>query len=137
MAYRGGIDFLELPLGGVLWNTDELHSPWTQTKSDVYDVTNPSANVELRATAREFDIRKDAAHEFMIDYDTPTTDGRQLLCIVMGMRDEYGRPEDARHYVLYITPHGGAANVYERVGVGFMPGKFIRPTGPSGLVIVR
>jgi hypothetical protein len=140
MAYEGGIDFLELPLGGVEWLKDELHelhSPWTQSPSEVYRTTSPTANVELKATARRFNIQSATGHEFMIAYDIPRTEGPQLLCIVMGRRKEVGKSENARHYVLFITPKSGAAQVYERVGVGFMPGKFILSSGPSGLVSVR
>ena len=136
MAYKGGIDFLELPIGEVEWHSDELHSPWTQNPSEVYHTTKPTANAELKATARRFDIPSGTGQEFMIVYDIPRTE-KQLLCIVMGRRKEVGKPEDARHYVLFITPKSGAAQVYERVGVGFMPGKFILSSGPSGLVSVR
>jgi hypothetical protein len=62
-----------------------------------------------------------------------------LMYIVMGRLREARKPEDARHYVLFIAQKGGASNVYERVGVGFMPGKFIElnAPGPSRLVKVR
>jgi hypothetical protein len=139
MAYEGGVDFLELPLGGVDWRNVEIHSPWSQVASDVHHTTNTTGNVELKATARTFDIRNAASREFVIVYDTPRTEGQQLLCIVMGRRIEKGKPEDARHYVLFIAPKSGSARVYERVGVGFMPGNFIHLSSarPPGLVSVR
>jgi len=48
-------------------------------------------------------------------------------------------PEDATHYVLFIAPKEGRDAVYERVGVGFMPGKMIdlNVSGPSRLVKIH
>ena len=96
-------------------------------------------NIELSAIARGFDIKGARADEFMIVYDIPKTEPPSVLCIVMGRRIENGKPEDARHYVLFIAPKGGASKVYERVGVGYMPGSFIQLDTPgiSSLVKVR
>jgi hypothetical protein len=139
MAYEGGIDFLNLPLGGVDWQEDEIYSPWIPGASEGYHTIGRTGSIELNAIARRFSIQGARAHEFTIVYDIPKTESPQLKCVVMGRRREEGKPEDARHYVLFITPKGGAAKVYERVGTGFMPGKFIElsPPGPSGLVKVR
>ena len=139
MAYEGGIDFLNLPLGGVDWQEDEISSPWIPDASEVYHIIDRTGSIELSAIARGFNIQVAGANEFMIVYDVPKTEGQQLKCIVMGRRRGEGKLEDARHYVLFITPKGGAAKVYERVGVGFMPGKFIELIAPglSGLVKVR
>ncbi|KIN05179.1 hypothetical protein OIDMADRAFT_116151 [Oidiodendron maius Zn] len=122
MAYQGGIDFLELPLGGVNWargvNSLQVHGV-----SDIFHTIDQTGSIELRASVREFNIQSAGAAEFRIIYDIPKTEGQPLKCVVMGRGKEEGNPADARHYVLFITPKGG--NVYERVGVGFMPGKFI------------
>jgi hypothetical protein len=139
MAYEGSIDFLELPFGGVEWHHDEIRSPWAQGAAEVYHTTKPAGNIELKAIARRFDIQNDTAHEFLILYDIPRTEGLHLMCIVMGWRKEDRKPESARHYVLFIAPKRGATQVYERVGVGYMPGKFIQLNTPgrSELVSVR
>jgi len=139
MAYEGGIDYLNLPLGGVDWQKDEIKSPWIPDASEVYHTIDRTGSIELSAIAREFNIQGAGANEFMIVYDIPKTEGQQLKCIVMGRRREKGELENTRHYVLFITPKGGQAKVYERVGVGFMPGKFIElnAPGPSKLVKVR
>jgi hypothetical protein len=137
MAYEGGIDFLDVPLGEVEWDEDKLHSPWRQNPSDVYHITNNTANVELKATAKRFDIQSCPKDEFKLVYDIPRTEGQQLLCIVMGRFLKAKMADDARHYVLFIALKSGTAQVYERVGVGFMPGKFIQSSGPSVLVSVR
>jgi hypothetical protein len=126
MAYEGGIDFLELPLGGVEWPESEIHSPWKKKDPRGYHTSGQSGSMELSAIARNFDIKTFSPSEFMIVYDIPQTEGIPLACIVMGRRVENGRPRSAwRHYVLFITPKTTEAGVYERVGVGFMPGTFI------------
>jgi hypothetical protein len=126
MAYEGGIDFLELPLGGVEWPESEIHSPWRIKDPRGYHTSDHGAGMELRAIARKFDVKAFSRSEFMIVYDIPQTEGIPLACIVMGMRVEDGRPSNAwRHFVLFITPKATEAGVYERVGVGFMPGTFI------------
>ena len=134
MAYEGGIDYLDLPLGGVDWIKDdrdyEIRSPWSRDAGEICRTTNSTESIELSAIAREFDVRSGGGNEFMIIYDIPKTEGQALRCIVMGRRMENGRPEDARHYVLFVAPKGNS--VYERVGVGYMPGRFIK-LGDAGL----
>lgn len=138
MAYEGGIDFLELPFGGVDWQKDDIRSPWTLDSSNVcHTIDQTTTGIELCANAREFNTTKAKPEEFTIVYDIPSNEVQSLMCIVMGRRIENGvEPEDARHYVLFITSKEGAANVYERVGVGHMPGKFI-DIQPSRLVKVH
>jgi len=136
MAYEGGIDFLELPLGGVEWQEDEVHSPWIPDTSEVYHTMTPTRSCELSAIARDFDIKGAS-----IIYDTPGPDIEKLplKCIVMGRQQQQEELENARHYALFITPIKGASKYYERIGVGFLQGKYIELEAPglSGLVKVR
>ncbi|KAE8447646.1 hypothetical protein EG329_010617 [Mollisiaceae sp. DMI_Dod_QoI] len=126
MAYKGGIDYLELPSDGIDWQ-DDLRSPWPWIPyaTHLYHTVYNSKSIELKALARDFSDQA-FTNEVMIVYDSPEalTDNWLLRCIVMGKRKEEGRPEDARHYVLIIEPTEDAL-IYERVGVGFMPRKFI------------
>lgn len=142
-AYEGGIDFLDLPLGGVDWEKD-VHSPWIPDTAEGYHTTDRDGSVELSARARAFDVRvrdrQAGANEFMIVYDSPQTEGKPLKCVVMGRRrSSGGKPEQARHYVLFVAPKEGSNHVYERVGVGFMPGDFLgaNTSGPWTSVKVR
>jgi len=139
MAYEGGIDFLDLPLGGVEWQKEEIHSPWIPDASQVYHTTDSRGSIELSGTAREFNIKDAGLNEAILVYDIPKTASQLLKCVVMGKRREQGNVGDARHYVLLIAQKGPAAKVYERVGVGFMPGKFIELAAPgvSSLVKIR
>jgi hypothetical protein len=58
----------------------------------------------------------------------------------MGRRKEDVESEDARYYVLYIAlKNNVAAEIYERVGGGYMPGRCIdlHTQKPPKLVKVR
>jgi hypothetical protein len=137
MAYEGGIDFLDLPLGGVEWQKEEIHSPWIPDASQVYHTTDSRGSIELSGTAREFNIKDAGLNEAILVYDIPKTASQLLKCVVMGRRREQGNVGDARHYVLLIAQKGPAAKVYERVGVGFMPGKFIELAAPGVSSLVK
>jgi hypothetical protein len=62
------------------------------------------------------------------------------MCIVMGrLRNEMQSKEthifeDDRYYVLFIAAKEGRIDVYERVGVGYMPERFIKFHG-SGIPV--
>jgi hypothetical protein len=139
MGDQGGIDFLSMELGGVEWQKGEIHSPWGPDVSEASHPEPQTANVELSAIAREFNPGLAKPEEVLIVYDIPETELQSVMCIVMGKEKRRGNAEDARHYVLLIGPKDVQAKVYERVGVGFMPGSCIQldATGVSGLVKVR
>ena len=139
MGYRGGIDFLSMVLGGMVWQKGEIHSPWEPDVSEASHTELLTANIELSAIAREFDPGLAKPEEVLIVYDIPETVLLSVMCIVIGKEKGRDNSENARHYVLLIGPKDVKAKVYERVGVGFMPGSCIQldAPGPSALVKVR
>lgn len=140
MAYEGAIGFLDLPLGGVDWQMDEIHSPIFPDAFKTSSAVDGTAGLELTAFARTFSIPRKGSTQVMVVSDIPgADDDRQLKCVVMGRRREDGEAEDARHYVMFIKLIKDSTMVYERVGVGFMPGKFIDlgPANISGHVKIR
>jgi len=126
MAYEGGIDYLEMPFDGVDWQK-EVHSPWLPNAAEAYHTADRNGNTALSAIARTFEVRETQADESLIVHDNPNavTEGVMVVCVVMGRRKADPRPEDARNYVLFVAPKNESKAVYERVGVGFMPGSFI------------
>lgn len=136
MAYEGLIDFLEPPFGELEWQKENILSiDHTKTSSNVDQTT---MGTELSASAREFDTEKAKPQDFAIIRDTPGDGVQSWKCIVMGRKKEEDgvAPQDARHYVLFVAPKEGSADVYERVGVGYMPGQFVGTQTPR-LVKVR
>jgi hypothetical protein len=129
MAYEGGIGFLELPYGGVHWQDGgiALRGP-----SDAA-MTNSIAkrSIELTGITRSYAMPTDTFSNFKVVYDDPQAKSLPLRCVVMGRKQEPGDPPDALHYVLFVTPRTGSTDVYERVGVGFLPGTCIEMDVPT------
>lgn len=143
MAYNGPIDYLDLPLGEVEWEQEDIRSKWSSNagKSWSYSRDYPTCPLELTVAARVFDLQAAKTSEgALIILDNPGTYEHRtdelelelsLKCVVLGrLRDQLQKSMDTRrHYVLLVTsipPEGGAAlHIYNRVGVGYMPGALI------------
>jgi hypothetical protein len=140
MAYEGGIDFVPMPLGGVIWleGEDAVQGPWATSKK-TWHTDDGEKEVEITSTARKFTmgIEDDREFELVYDIQSPSAaDLKNILCVVVGRHNVRTRPiEDMVHYVLLIAPKLKATtendNIYERIGVGQMPGKYINPAKVS------
>jgi hypothetical protein len=148
MGYEGAIDYLDLPLGGVDWLPDEILGPWTAGGTETWHTGDGKGTVALSATARGFKMGEGNKENFGTFYDKakPTeTEEKTLKCVVVGKRKMKLRtPADVTtHYVLLIAPKRmdspRGEKIYQRVGVGYMAGRFIdlAVTGPAGLVKVQ
>jgi hypothetical protein len=148
MGHKGGIDFLDLPLGGVEWLPDEILGPWAEGGEETWHTGDGKGVVELGAAAKGLRIGGVDEEDFKIFYDRTDPvkiEEKTLKCVVVGKRRmTLNTPKDeTTHYVLLIAPKSGQSprggKIYERVGVGYMAGKFIdwAGTGPAGLVNVQ
>ncbi|KAI0458012.1 hypothetical protein F5B21DRAFT_462574 [Xylaria acuta] len=131
MAYRGGIDYLNVPFDSVDWESGDIRSPWQST--DVR-TTGPRKEevVAFGAVARKFVEGQKVREDVKIVYDeTGMTDGSvsSVLCVVIGKTKGNAPMENKIHYVLLVAPGAAIAvkgtKVYERIGAGSMPGRFI------------
>ncbi|KAK0662972.1 HET-domain-containing protein [Cercophora samala] len=137
MVYDGAIDYLDLPLGGVDWRIDAVLDPFTP-RARHRDTEN--GTVELRAVVRPLAIESDPEEEVWGSVGVILDDGEEgklsagkdWRFVVVGTRkiaegEEVGM--DLRtHYLLIIAPLGqddGGQKVYQRIGVGYMPGWFL------------
>jgi hypothetical protein len=126
MAYKGAIDYLKMEEDKVDWETDELRSPWnrragTKNKEDY----TYGAESYLTAEARNFNTNSTSRPEsVVVVYDDKSMSHNPAFkCVVLGRERDKGKPlEDKIHCVLVVQPHG---EEYERVGVGFLPGRCI------------
>jgi hypothetical protein len=126
MEYEGGIDFLDLPLGGVEWLPGEVLGPWTEGGAETWHTGDGKGVVELSAAARGFRMGGATEEDFKIFYDRAdlvTADEKALKCVVVGKRKMIRNTVDeTTHYVLLIEPKEGNSpkgeKVYKRVGVG-------------------
>jgi hypothetical protein len=150
MRYEGAIDYLDVPLGEVEWELpdDEIRGPWTAGGAVSWHTGDGKGVVALSATARSFKMVESGTEDFGLFYDmrTPSdTEEKALKCVIAGkMRMKVGFPTgEATHYVLLIMPKKmnspRGEKIYERVGVGYMAGKFIDlvATGSAGLVSIQ
>lgn len=132
MAYKGGIDYLDLEFGGVDWEVYELRSPWTSGSQDVWHTGDQAGMTEISAVAREFSPFSSFGPESKLIYDIPATSGGPppVKVVVVGKKKNSQQDlQDTMHYILLITPKTSRATrgglVYERIGVGHVPGRCI------------
>lgn len=148
MAYDGGIDFLDLPLGGVDWFPDAIQSPWASGDAHTWHTGDEKEFVELKAWARPLALGDEGLidnDEVVIIYDIPDmikTEGEDLMCVVVGREKENKAIEEMTHFFLVIKrskdPLGAreGSKVYERVGVGCMKGTFLDLESPAQAVVI-
>ncbi|KAK8038607.1 hypothetical protein PG993_007018 [Apiospora rasikravindrae] len=139
MAYRGGIDYLDLPPGGeVAWKAGQVEAPWRHDELDLKATLNVGTtprDMELRAVARPFSSGfsggSGSGRRLEIIYDNPSAcawDHSKLRCVAMGRENVRGKAEgDITHYVLMVQLTEGLCtnDIYERVGSGYVDGCFI------------
>ncbi|EDO01337.1 hypothetical protein SS1G_03811 [Sclerotinia sclerotiorum 1980 UF-70] len=130
MAFDGAISFIE-PLGGqVDWNNSGVTLQFANLNCDQTSwlkTSRHSDSLAIQAKAFDFNIPAGAGEsEASIFYDgekiTPTK------CVIIGTdKQNLNDASTKKHYVLIVKPVSKASNgmSYERVGVGYMLGKFI------------
>lgn len=149
MAYDGGVDFLDLPLGGVHWFTDAIKSPWAHGAADTWHTGDGKEFVELKAGARTLafgDAELAAQNGFVIVWDSPdmiNIAAQGLMCVVVGRERKRETVEETIHFVLVIRMSKGplcikeGSKICERVGVGHMKGKFLGSESSAQAVLIR
>ncbi|KAF2972464.1 hypothetical protein GQX73_g1098 [Xylaria multiplex] len=117
MAYRGGIDYVDPPFDQTIWEKEDIHPP--RIKSNTSSLHGHD-RMELLAAVRWFNAPDDQDKELKLVYDT----GENKL-------------GDMRLPSPLDTPVDGGYHIYERVGAGVMPGRFISFDEPSQQVKIR
>jgi hypothetical protein len=133
MAYQGAIDYLEPPFEGVDWETREIRPPWTRGGDGARAETSYNYDeVDLQAVVRDYNVagrsRLDDV-KLMYDAERSGSDRQSPQCVIVA-KVKQGRSErEKKHYVLIVAAAGGSTvggyKIYTRLGVGYMPGKFI------------
>lgn len=138
MAYKGEIDYLDLPFDGVDWEEEDIRSRWLSGTESLWSYSGDSLTcpLELTVRGRSFDLqaaRASDSGDIILDDPHGLTDELEpfLKCVILGRsKGQTHDPGDARtSYVLLVTPaeapDGGSTPIYTRVGVGYMPGDLI------------
>lgn len=137
MAYKGAIDYLYLPFNEVDWEERDICSRWLRGTKNSWSYSGDTLTCPLKLTVhgRWFDLEAARASNIssIILDDPDRTDELEvsLRCVVFG-RLKYQTEESSEtriHYVLLVKPtpsqDGGSSPIYNRVGVGYMPGALI------------
>ncbi|PQE27807.1 serine threonine kinase protein [Rutstroemia sp. NJR-2017a WRK4] len=149
MAYDGAISFLEPGGGEVEWNESDVTLPvyvtlpiddlashrtsWLRTSCQ------ENSSVAIQAKAFDFDIPADTdKSEVSLYYDGAEITSAK--CVIIGTEKlEVRDISTKKHYVLIVKPvlRVSGGTFYERCGVGYVSGKFIRLDGPSITVTIE
>jgi hypothetical protein len=116
MACTGGIEYLSIPFGGVLW-TEDIQSPFRVVEKEeaMHDKIRRKP-VEIVARARRL---VDCPAESLILDDTSRDFEGSMRCVVLGTEKEAVSNRPMKHYVLIVSAVSKKeADLYERVGVG-------------------
>lgn len=143
MAYKGGIDYTDPPFESADWETKELVPPWTRGLNSANRDTDSAplgGEVAISATVRDFTVAGRQPGDVELTYDTDRTrasDGQRAQCVVVAKGKEGRTDAEKRCYVLLVTPTQAVTGrrgerVYERVGAGYMLGKYIT-LGTAGI----
>lgn len=134
MAYMGRIDFLWLKFDGIEWKS--LRSPWCEKRGPT-----DSGDMALRGRVRDIIAGfAGTEDEGKLQFDIPSEQPSNRIgmqCVVLGVEHDRVPPRalaDRRHYFLIVRPietqylmQLGGSRVYERVGAGYLPGRFVTP----------
>lgn len=108
MAYKGGITFVDLPFGGVLWEESEIRSPWAHKPSggQIFHSSVRRSKVYLEVVARGFRFNPvmDATKGKIVYDEHPAPEGTSLKCVIVGQKKlgKYDTESIQRHYVLIV-----------------------------------
>lgn len=151
MAYTGAIGFMDLPFEGVHWLEDDVRSPWgaavwemsldtsgsgNSTASSMWHTGRTDQDNNLSGKGRRLVVGLKVV-EKKIKWDagqrpTGIDDAKELRVVAVGRRkSKSNKPARAlEHHVLVVVGIGGwtdsgGRRIYERVGVGSLPGDWI------------
>lgn len=135
MAYRGGIEYMNLPFDQVKWEENDILSPWSSSPAGTwYSSDSGGAVTGLSVIVRGFDREAVTNPNSALFFDIPADSGGlrpEANCVILGRMKSQKLPEHERlHYVMLVSPWTTQVSrrglIYRRVGVGYMPGHLIR-----------
>ncbi|KAJ4387577.1 hypothetical protein N0V93_008172 [Gnomoniopsis smithogilvyi] len=135
MSYEGHIEYLDLPFARVHWEQLAIVSPWLGDKTPIwYSLGDHSGLMEVPVVVRSLSIIDPQATEngpIILDIVDDTALLISAMCVVLGItRDSTQEgPEGRTHAILVLTASvektASSLPVYNRIGVGFVPGHWI------------
>ncbi|KAG8161780.1 hypothetical protein KVR01_008767 [Diaporthe batatas] len=140
MAYDGGISYMKVPYGQVIWNSQEMPSPFKDMRVDSDGLL--IHELELVVVGQELDIGYESLDMTQVVLDCGRdNDGSGWLVVVLG-EEKYvpGRIKVSRKiYVILVSPLKGDSTgvLYRRIGAGTLPGREVIKDGSRKIIRVR
>ncbi|KAK1977645.1 heterokaryon incompatibility protein-domain-containing protein [Colletotrichum cereale] len=132
MAHEGGIDYLDPAFDNTEWEDTEIEPPWSVTGGGSDGSHDTSY---LNVVVRSFGVAGYMADEVKFIYDNTQRKVSSLRnpegprCVVVARCKEGASVREKRHYVLVVAGTGNTTSrgqkIFSRLGVGYMPGKYI------------
>ncbi|KAK0723404.1 hypothetical protein B0T26DRAFT_674977 [Lasiosphaeria miniovina] len=159
MAYTGPIDFLRLKFGEIDWM--EIRSPWSErgvaaaaaaasssvaapADADALSRTGGSGSAALWGRVRDIVEIPEAEKDGRLFCDTSDENGARngsdrMQCVVLGVEKGSLELASRHHYFILVRPVsspqiGLGGTVYERVGAGYLLGKYIEEGGQEAQI---
>lgn len=145
MAYRGGIDYLNLPFDQVEWEEHDILSPWSSSPPGTWYSSDSARTVTgLSVIARAFEHSGVKGTDSQLIFDVANDSNEPPLdmrCVILGrMKTLRQHKQERIHYVMVVSPLTSQVArrglIYKRLGVGYMPGKLIDFDEPGVLARV-
>jgi hypothetical protein len=130
MAYIGEIDYLAPEFGKVDWK--ELRSPWSLSRGG--DVSAKKADTALRGEVQtiKLDITDEKNGHLYFD-SLEAVDTSAVQCMVLGVEQGKQPLSSKIHYFILVAPtislESDGSKAYERIGAGYLPGRYISAAG--------
>jgi hypothetical protein len=127
MAYKGPIDYMNVPYGIADWEIEEIIPPWTKGRMD--SVTVVGNEVVLAAIVRGFNTGGSKSGECKLTYDlehSTMLNGQHGRCVIVARSRNPKEEGRKKFFVLLVAAQEIAGEtVYKRAGVGVILGRFI------------
>ncbi|KAK0648736.1 hypothetical protein B0T16DRAFT_456196 [Cercophora newfieldiana] len=138
MAYIGEIEFLRPKFGNIDW--EEVQAPWSGDHAELTGVKDTALRGKVSSiTGLGQGLGEGEEGGLFYDISDETWRGvkvqGQVQCVVLGVEKGQEEPGSRIHYFIIVRPAGARAaslddiELYERVGAGYLPGKYISSSG--------
>ncbi|KAI9643121.1 hypothetical protein NHQ30_008856 [Ciborinia camelliae] len=134
MAFQGAISFIEPKDDSVDWNDGGVTLPFNNLTGDQASwliTSRQNESLAIQAKAFDFEIPLNTSRSEADLYYDGGKDAKDSFtkCVIIGTdKQEVSNEGKKKHYVLIVKPitKSSGATSYERCGVGYVLGKFIR-----------
>ena len=138
MAYKGAIDYVDIPGGSADWETNDIEEPWTRGQNRGSSSAPQDGIIGISVVVRDYTVIKHRKGEIGLTYDLPDrtrgSDGQRAQCVVVAKSTQARKESGKRYYVLLVAPTqitSGGKKIYHRLGAGYLADKHVDMDAPG------